>query len=121
MRNLAQPRVRYATLGFVRKRLRREVWRLFDFGRWLVVEVFPLHGLAEGLDAEHDFTALKEADGAAGLADDDGQGGSRLADGRAGPVAGTEALGKRQIGIGGIDKLGGLFDDAFGVNDESAV
>ena len=35
-----------------------------------------------------------------------------LADRRAGPVAGAEALGEREVRVGGIDELGGFFDGA---------
>ena len=67
--------------------------QLLPFRRRLVIEVFPLHGLPQRLDAEHDFAALEQAHGAARLADDDGQGGGGFADGGPGPVAGAEPLG----------------------------
>src|SRR5581483_12355954 len=38
----------------------------------LVLEVFPLHGAAEGLDAEDDLAVLEDPHGAARFADGDG-------------------------------------------------
>lgn len=89
--------------------------------RPFVFELFPLHGLAEGLDAEDDFAVLKNSNGAARLADDDADGMRRFADGRAGPVPSPEPLRHREIGVGSIDELSLFLDESFGRNNKGAV
>ena len=77
----------------------------------VVLEIFPFHRPAEGLDTEHHLAVLEQAYRTVRLADRDGHRLGGAADGGGGPMPGTQALGQgdrrsRRVDVaaGGLDR-----------------